>query len=208
MKKNLLVLLLVFSVSAFCQDKIGYVNMEQVFSNYYKTYNANIVFEEKKLEFEEKMFVLAQGLEKDEEELKGLEANAKNELLSQEAREEAIRKFRVHLDLFNGKRNDFMRARQEGGNELTDMKGDTEDMLTKDLRDFIQKYAENNGYTHILDISGNTMNRMPMLLVFPKQQEITNDIIAKINLGHEKEIEEAKNKIASIEAKRKAAIKK
>ncbi len=175
--------------------------MEKAWGEFYKTCNANVIFEQKKVEFEEKMAILQQGLEAEAKELKTLQADATNELLSADASEEAKRKFRVRAELFAGKRDDFERTRRAGVQDLNRLKAETEDMLMKELTGFVEKYAADKGITHLYDISGLTMNRLPVLLVYPKEQEVTNDFIAVINAGHEKEQQEAKEKLEAIKKK-------
>ena len=185
----------------FGQDKVAYISMEKAWGEFYKTCSANVIFEQKKQEFEEKMAILQQGLEAEAKELKTLQADATNELLSADASEEAKRKFRVRAELFAGKRDDFERSRRGGVQELNRLKAETEDMLMKELTGFVEKYAADKGITHLYDVSGLTMNRLPVLLVYPKEQEVTNDFIAVINAGHEQELKDAKEKLEAIKKK-------
>jgi len=205
MKNLLFAVVMLCAAGVFAQDKVAYVSMEKAFLAFYKTVNANIIFEQKKIEFEEKMVLLRKGMDGDIQALKGLEADSKNELLSTEAREEAQRKYRVHAEVFAGKRDEFERSRQAGVRELTRSKSDTEDGLVKELVVFIKKFAADNGYTHVFDVSGLTMNRMPLLLVYPEQQEVTEAFIAVINQGHDDEIKAAKAKLEVMKNKAAAA---
>ena len=71
------------------------------------------------------MAILQQGLEAEAKELKALQADATNELLSTDASEEAKRKFRVRAELFGSKRDDFERTRRSGVQELNQLKAET-----------------------------------------------------------------------------------
>ena len=201
MKRLALVLSMLACSMLFGQDKVAYISMEKAWGEFYKTCNANVIFEQKKAEFEEKIAILQQGLEAEAKELKALQADATNELLSADASEEAKRKFRVRAELFAGKRDDFERSRRGGVQELNRLKAETEDMLMKELTGFVEKYAADKGITHLYDVSGLTMNRLPVLLVYPKEQDVTNDFITVINAGHEKEQQEAKEKVEAIRKK-------
>ena len=201
MKRLALVLSMLACSMLFGQDKVAYISMEKAWGEFYKTCSANVIFEQKKAEFEEKIAILQQGLEAEAKELKALQADATNELLSADASEEAKRKFRVRAELFAGKRDDFERSRRGGVQELNRLKAETEDMLMKELTGFVEKYAADKGITHLYDVSGLTMNRLPVLLVYPKEQDVTNDFITVINAGHEKEQQEAKEKVEAIRKK-------
>ena len=196
--------LFVMTLCVFAQDKVGYINMSDVFEQYYKTLNANIIFENKKKEYDDKMTMMGSDLEMSLRDVRTAEAEAKNELLAQNVREEAARKFKIKAELFQTKRNEFERSRQQGLGEIRRLREETEEMLVKELRALIDTYATTNGYTHIYDVSGNSLNRMPFILVYPKQQEISATFIASINAGHDAEIKDAK---AKLEAMRESAKK-
>ncbi|MBQ7651977.1 MAG: OmpH family outer membrane protein [Victivallales bacterium] len=186
------------SLMSQAQDRVAYVSMEKAFAEFYKTINANVQFEQKKLDFEEQMTALSKDLETAAAELKNLKADAENELLSKEARDEAARKFKARVSLFEERRNEMAMKERSGRNELNRLKGETEATLVKDLMAAIKKFAADNGYTHVYDISGMSFNRMPVLLVYPEQHEVTPTFINVINNGHEKELEAAKEKLEII----------
>ena len=185
-------------VVCHAQDRVAYVSMEKAFAEYYKTINANVQFEQKKLDFEEQMTALGKELDTAANELKNLKADADNELLSKEARDEAARKFKARLPLFDDKRNEMARKERAGKLELNKVKGETEATLVTELMASIKKFASDKGYTHVYDVSGMSFNRMPVLLVYPEQQDVTAAFIKVINDGHEKEIEAAKDKLETI----------
>ena len=71
----------------------------------------------------------------------------------------------------------------------------------KELTASVEKFASDKGITHLYDISGLTMNRLPVLLVYPKEQEVTDDFIAVINAGHDRELQDSKAKLEEIKKK-------
>lgn len=201
MRITVFALALVISGLCLAQEKVAYVNMEKAFEDYYKTSNANVIFEQKKAEYEDKMLILSKELEADAKELQSLEGDAKNELLAKEARDEAVRKLRARAEVFNGKRDEFERSRRVGVQELTRTKSESEDMLVKELMVAIKQFAADKGYTLVYDVSGLTMNRMPVLLVYPEQLDVTSAFVAVINAGHDKELADAKAKLEAFSKK-------
>jgi len=101
------------------------------------------------------------------------------------------------------KRDELMKFRQEGMQSLQNTRGTVEEGLIKDLTEQVQRYATEKGFTHVYEVSGRSLNRVPVLLVYPKEQEITDDIVSNINRGHESELQEARNKVEAL--KKKAA---
>ena len=189
------------SCFAFAQDKIGYLNMNTVFESFYKTVNANVVFEQKKHEVDDKISVLRTGVEDLVREIKKLEDDVKNELLAENVREEAARKYRTRIEIFQQKREEFEKERQLSIQELRRIQLDTEDSLIKELTQLVKNYASANAYTHIIDVSGQSMNRIPVYLVYPEKQDITAAVIEVANKGHETELEEAKVKLEAVKKK-------
>ncbi len=198
--KHIALLLSIASAALLAQDRVAYVSMARLFEEYYKTINANVLFEQRKIDYEDRMTLLRKSVEDAANDARAAEADAKNELVPQTTREEAMRKLRVRVEYFNKKRDEFEQARQQGTNELRRVQFETEEALVKDLSEFVKQYAKNYGYTHVWDVSGQSMNRMPTLLVYPESQEITDALIAQVNQGHENEVEAAK---ANLERLRK-----
>ncbi len=205
MKLKFVILTVIAAVAAFAQDKVAYVNMQKLFEDYYKTVNANILFEQKKRDYEERMTLLRKAVEDAANDARAVEGEAKNELLPQAAREEAMRKLNVRVEYFQKKREEFEQARQQGTSELRRVQFDTEDTLVKDLTEQVKKFAKENGYTHVWDVSGQSMNRMPTLLVYPESQDVTNAMLAAVNAGHENELVTAKANLEQLRKRGEAA---
>ena len=66
----------------------------------------------------------------------------------------------------------------------------------------IDKYADEQGATHVIEVSGKTFNRVQVYLRYPKEKDVTEIILKLVNQGHEDELKAAKEKLDSI---RKAA---
>ena len=201
-KKTLFLMVLPMVLLA---DKVGYVNMGKFFESYYKTVNANVLFEQKKKETQDKLQLMERDLEQAAREAQKAEEDTKNELLAQTARDEAMSRYRVRMEAFITKRDEFDRANRQAMNELRQTQFMQENALGNDLQEYVKNYAKEKGYTHIIDISGQTMNRMPLFIVFPENLEITEELIAGINAGHEEELKEAQKKLDALRAAAKNA---
>ena len=188
---------------AMAQDKVGYVDMNKLFESYYKTIKVNISFEQKKHDFDDKMSVLRSGVEDIFRELKKLEEEAKNELLAPNVREEAARKLKTRAEIFEQKRAEFDSERQKAIQEVRKMQMDAQIMLVDELKKVLRNYATANGYTHVIDVSGQTMNQLPVFLIYPEKQEFTDALIAEANKGHETELAEDKAKLEKLKAEKK-----
>jgi len=183
----------------------AYVNMETLFEGYYKTVRANTGFEQKKKDFEARLAILREELTTMVSEARKLEEEAGSELLSQEARDDARAKLRLRVERLRAKEEEFGQFRRSGMADLNRARQVTEEELIKDLGEFVRTYCVGKGYRLVYDINGRSLNRMPVLLVYPKDEEITQEILAELNKGHEEELQQA---TAELEALRKAAAEK
>ncbi|NLF94392.1 MAG: OmpH family outer membrane protein [Oligosphaeraceae bacterium] len=203
MKHQCLVVLIALActLSALAADKVAYLNMEKVFEGYYKTLQENYQFELQKQDFEDRLQLMQEEFQNSLKEAQKADADSKNELLSQSAREESKRKVGMMMERLQAKREELMKFRQEGYQKLQSTRGVTEEGLIKDLTDQVEKFAQDKGYTHVYEVSGRSLNRVPFLMVYPKDQEITEDVVLLINRGHEKELQESKEKTEALKKK-------
>ena len=180
----------------------AYVNMETLFEGYYKTVRANTGFEQKKKDFEQRLEILREELKGMVAETKKLDEEAGSELLSQEAREEARSKMRLKVERLRAKEEEFSQFRRSGMADLNRSRLVTEEELIKDRSEFVRTYCKNKGFRLVYDINGRSLNRMPVLLVYPTDEEITQELLTELNKGHEEELKQA---TAELEALRKAS---
>ena len=180
----------------------AYINMETVFEGYYKTVRANAGFEQKKKDFEGRLEILRDELKSMVTEARKTEEEASSELLSQEAREEARTKLRLKSERLRAKEEEFGQFRRSGMGDLNRARLVAEEELIKDITEFVRTYCKGKGHRLVYDVTGRSLNRMPVLLLYPTDEEITPAVLAEINKGHEEELKQA---TTELEALRKAA---
>ncbi|MGN0867621.1 MAG: OmpH family outer membrane protein [Oligosphaeraceae bacterium] len=205
MRISLLALLL--SAASLLAQKVAYVNMETVFNAYYKTISENIRFEEERQNFLTGMEVLKSEFENSRREFLDVVSKAQNALLGEDAQREAAQKadaLRVRLEQ---KQEEIARYQQQAREEIGARQQATTNRLLQELQSDLEKYAAEAGYEVVYEVSGRTLNQVPVLLVYPKDKEITEAMVKRVNAGHEKEKEEAEAKLdkmrKALEAKEK-----
>jgi len=183
--------------------KTAYVNMETLFEGYYKTLRANVVFEQKKRDFQERVELLKDELKEMVITAKKLDEEASNELLSEEARAESKRKLQFRVERLRAKDDEFQQFRKGGFRDLQSTRMSAEEKLIEDLIKLVRTYCEGRDFDLVYDVTGRSLNRMPVLLLYPKEQEITDDILKQINAGHEEELTKAKAEMEALNPKKK-----
>lgn len=202
--KKVFALLLLSALSMLpAADKTAYLNMEKVFEGYFKTIQENLQFELQKQNFEERLSLLREEFQSSTREAQKLEKEARNDLLSQEARDGAKRKLSMLMERLQLKREELMTFRQEGYQSLQGTRNTVEETLIKDLTEQVKNYSRDKGLTHVYEVSGRSLNRVPVLMVYPEEQEITAEVLQLVNVGHETELAEAKQKYEEAKARSK-----
>lgn len=187
--------------------KTAFVNMETVFNEYYKTVNENISFEGKRKTLIDGWSLLREEYDGTVAELKKMRAQADNELLAADVRDTAKSKAQLLLQRIEEKQREMLRFRQQGMAEIEQRQQQVMNDLIAELREILAKYAKENGYTMVLEVSGRTMNRMPAVLVYPPEQEITEAVVKLVNAGHEQEKRDADARLKELRAKSAAAAR-
>ncbi len=189
------------------ETKIAYVNMETVFNEYYKTVNENIGFENKRKTMIDGFALLREEFEKSQEEYRKTRADAENELLAPEKREEARSKTALLEQRLEQKQVEIYKFRQQSMAQIENRQQTVMEELIKELRAQVEKYAKENGYTIVFEVSGKNLNRMPSVLVYPTEDEITAQLVKIVNAGHEQEKADADKKLKEVREKSAAAAK-
>jgi len=194
--------------AAVVRGKIGYVNMERLFQNYYKTFSDDAAFKTQK-----ELFIQAvadQGTKLELLKKTGKDARersvsiALNDEARTQARRDANDKER-ELEAKDRELRDFVREK----NDLLGAKYmELRDSIVKELSTFVADFGARTQHELILDISGLTRNAIPAVIYFDKSKDVTDVILADLNKGHESEVAKALADDKKAKAAAAAAAKK
>lgn len=151
-----------FNVSGFAQEKLAYVNLSKIFSEYKKTKEYDKGLEKKQKEYKRER-------DKKAEEIKRL--RDKLELLNEKERikKEAEIKEKI-ISLRELDRNKREELKQDGDKRIKE--------ILKDIEKAVRQYAEKEGYSFVFN------NR---ILVYEKESyDITDKIVEIVNKGYKK----------------------
>ena len=198
---TLLVAALACGLQLSAQDKTIYVNLETIFENFYKTINANIAFEDQKKDFEARLGLIREEMQNLEKQAQRYNEEVQNDLLPRETRETSQRSLQAAVDRLRAKKREYDQNQEEGLRNLQRIRMKREEDLVSDILTPINKYADEAGATHVIEVSGKTFNRVQVYLRYPKEKDVTQAILKLVNLGHEDELAAAKAKLDTIRAK-------
>ncbi|MBR6059011.1 MAG: OmpH family outer membrane protein [Victivallales bacterium] len=183
------------------QDKTIYVNLETIFENFYKTVNANIAFEDQKKDFEARLSLIRDEMQNLDKQAQRYDEEVRNDLLPRETREASQRSLQAVVERLRAKKRELDQNHEEGLRNLQRIRMKREEDLVNDILVVVNKYADEVGATHVIEVSGKTFNRVQVFLRYPKEKDVTETLLKRVNQGHEDELAAAKAKLESIRAK-------
>ena len=200
-------LLLCLAAFSLWAQKVAYVNMETVFNEYYKTANENIRFEEERQNFLTGLEVLRTEFESTRKEFNDARGMAQNVLVGEENQKAAAQKAEALGARLDQKEEEIIRYQQQARSEIEERQQSATNRLLEELQAQLEKYAAEKGYEMVYEVSGRTLNRVRVLLVYPKDKEITEAMVKLVNAGHEAEKAEADGKLEKMRKAQEAKMK-
>jgi len=167
--------------SAMAELKIGTVNVKTVFSNYYKTKNADVKMREATAtvrhdmdEKSAKIKAMEDDINKDSEELKKPEnSTAKKEPIAK-GLEKKIGDYKLAVK----DRQDFA---EEKSKELDRARLLMRNGIVEDITRVISDRVKSENYDLVMDVSGFSDNAVPVILFSKPDWDFTKDVIEKLN---------------------------
>lgn len=170
-------------VSSAADLQIAVIDMEKVFTEYYKTKIEDAKIKKQTDVFKEYLGSLNDAREKIQIAYIELRDSSQNIAISDAEREskrvESLDKYRelqakdVEIQQYNQQKRRFMIEEYEKIRKN----------LVEEIKKVIQSRAKREGFSLVLDYSGNTQNNMPSVIYSNPNMDITAQIIKEINLG-------------------------
>jgi len=175
------------AMSANAQLKVGTVDMNRIFSSYYKTKDAesriNEARNEAKKELDDRMDTHKKALD----EINGINDQLKKSELSKDAKD------KLNTSL-NQKISDFRTAESE----ITDFKNTREKQLqeqavrmrnsiVQEINGLVQAKVKSDNYDLVFDKSGMSLNGVPVLVYSRDAMDFSDDIITQLNKNKPKD---------------------
>jgi outer membrane protein len=188
MKKLLIKLLptvLLFSlmsVPASAQIKIGTVDLSKVFTNYYKTKQADAALQDMKTEMAKSDKEMIDGWQKAKDSYQKLLADANNQILSSEQRDKNKKAAEDKFKEMKDTEGNIQQFETQAKARLQEQTLRMRDNLLSEIRLAINAKAKGGSYTFIVDTAAQTADRTPVFL-YSSAEDLTEPIIAQLNAG-------------------------
>ena len=163
------------------ETSTAYIDMNKVFSGFYKTKQA-----EESLKKQEDIY--KERAKDPIEEIKALKAKydelvkqSQSVALSEESKKNKIKGARSIQKQLIQKDQDLKKYLNEKKQEMQRDYMKSRGAIVKEIMEYVNKYADSKGYELVYDVSGMTQNMLPVILKYPKERDITEVVLQQLN---------------------------
>lgn len=187
MKKLLVVLPLAFAFCALtaspaaAQMKVGIVDMNKVFTSYYKTKEAEARLNDARAQAKSDLDGRLETLKTDMEAINKLEADAKKPELTADKQQAAVRARDEKINEVRNLDREIAEFRQTRERQLQEqfmrMRGD----IVQDIMKVVDARVKSEGYELVLDKSGQGISQVPVVLFSAPAMDFSDSVITELN---------------------------
>jgi len=164
-------------------SRIVVVHLERLFNEYYKTKRADAQLRTQAEEFNKERQKLIAEAEAVQKEFTTLRDEAQNPALTEEARNPKREQAEAKLLAIREQETKIKSLEQLRSKQLDDQSRRMRRGLVGEIREAVQSYAKAQAYEMVVDLSGNSMNGVEMVLYADTRLDITNAVLEQINQG-------------------------
>ncbi|NCC51603.1 MAG: OmpH family outer membrane protein [Spartobacteria bacterium] len=164
-------------------EKIVFVDMNTLFEKYYKTEKADRQLQEQADELNSKYEAMVENIEVMREEFNALRDAAQDGALSTEAREKKKADAESKLLEISDEEQKMRRFRETHGKQLSGQQRRMRETIVGEITEVLVDYARNQGYSSVIDSSGESLNGVPLILYSDGNRDITEKVLKELNAG-------------------------
>ena len=168
-------------------SRIAFVNMEQVFEQYYKTQRADRRLKDQALEFNTERSELIEKIEKMEADFNALREEAGDETLSKDGQDRKRSEAEAVLVELRATEQEIKQFEQTRRRQLEEQGRRMRKAIVDDIDEVIKRVASERSLFAVIDSSGPSLNQVPVFLYSDPSSDITAAIVALLNVGEDQE---------------------
>jgi Skp family chaperone for outer membrane proteins len=165
------------------QQKIGVVDLQKVFSSYYKTDRSSKALKQEAAEMEKERKEIVDAGKKQEDEWQKLIDKAEDQAASADERAKNKKAAEEKFRDVKSAGQDVQRFDQASAAHLRETERQRHDDIVKEIRSVLNADAKAAGYTLVLDVSGDSANTVPVVLYSTGVNDLTDSLIKELNAG-------------------------
>ena len=187
MKKSVIIPFLVVAAffggvaQASAQLKIGTVDMKKVFDKYWRTKEAETKMNEFRGQVKRELDEKAEKRKTLEGEITKLNDELKKPELSGAKKDTAAREREKKISEWQETMKDLQAFTQEKDKQLADQTMRIRNGIVEEIRKVVTDRVKSEQYDLVFDISGNSINNVPVVMYANERYDFTNAVIDKLN---------------------------
>ena len=184
LKKLIPLLVLFVGTSAFAQFKIATVDLNRVFTNYWKTKEAQTAIDAKLADVQKTDKEMVAAFNTAKEDYQKMMDSVNDPAVSTEEKDKRQRAAEEKLKDLKDQQDNLAQFERGSGTMLDEQRRRMRDNIVSEIRTAVTARAKTDGYTMVIDSGALTINQTPVLLYSaPGDNDITEGIIKQINVG-------------------------
>ena len=169
------------SSPAFADVKIGLVDMNKIFSSYYKTKDAETHINDARAAAKKELDDRMDDYKKHIDEINKLNEDLGKAELSKEAKEKKGKERDEKIAETKNLEREITEFRQTREKQLQDQAVRMRNGIVEQITKLIQERVKSDAYDIVLDKSGNSFNGVPLVLYSKEGNDFSEDIITMLN---------------------------
>jgi len=180
---TILVLTLAFPIAAFSQGapKIGTVDMQRAFKEYYKTKDAEAKINDARSAAKKEYDDRAEAYKKALDEINSLNKQLDAPALSADAKTQKAKERDDKIANIKNMEREINEFRQTRERQLQEQAMRMREGIVKEITDIVMEKVKANNMDLVFDKSGMSLNGVPLLMYSHDNVDFTNDIITVLN---------------------------
>ena len=174
--------LLAFTVSASAQ-KIAVIDMKTVFDGYWKTKQASVTFEDRKKDYADQHQAMIDQYQKANEDYRKIRETLNEAAISATEKDRRQKEADEKLKDIQKLERDIRDHQKSMEGNLTETRFRLRRNILREIREIINTKSKTEGYTLVLDSAAEGINQTPVVLFSTGANDITEDILSKLNEG-------------------------
>jgi outer membrane protein len=172
-----------FGGTARAEEKVVFVDMDKVFTDFYKTKLADAQLKDQAEEYKNERTKMVDDFKKLQDEFQDVRDEAQNTALSEEARNQKRNTAEEKLVELRETEAKIRRFEESRRRQLDEQMKRVRDKLVVEIKESLAGYAKAQGYTAVVDSSGENLNGVPTVMYFDAKNDITQVVIELLNTG-------------------------
>ncbi len=177
----LLALCLIAASPAQAQMKVGMVDMNKVFQDYYKTKEAEQRINEARGAAKKEMDDRMDARTKTLEDINTLNKEMENKSLSAQARDEKSKQRDDKIAEVRNLEREITEFKNTRERQLQEQAVRMRNGIVEEIMKIVNDRVKADGYDLVFDKSGSSLNGVPLILASKDSMEFTNDVITALN---------------------------